>query len=260
MIMINRIRVARPFVLSAAVFAMVLLAFPLMAQQPPEDASSPSQSTATISGDQKDSQSTQQNVPKNDRIFYALPNFLTVENASQMPPLTTGQKFKLVAKGTFDPVEYPYVAVISLIAQGENSEAAFGQGFSGYAKRYGASFTDNTVGNFMTGAVFASLFRQDPRYYQLGKGGFAHRIGYAASRIFVIRSDSGHDQFNASEIVGNGVAAGISNFYHPVGDRTVSNNISIWWTQCFYDLLANELKEFWPDIHRKLQKHRSTAP
>src|SRR5271169_3154520 len=149
--MINRIRAAGHFVLSAAVLAFVTFAFPLMAQQPPADTSSPTQSTSTSAADQKNSQSTQPNVPKNDRIFYALPNFLTVENASQMPPLTTGQKFKLVAKGSFDPVEYPYIAVISGIAQAENSEAAFGQGFSGYAKRYGASFTDNTVGNFMTG-------------------------------------------------------------------------------------------------------------
>jgi hypothetical protein len=258
--MINRIRLAWLFVPGGAIFAMVLFASPVTAQQPPADTSSSGQSTAKKSEDQKDSPGTPPNVPKNDRIFYALPNFLTVENASQMPPLTTGQKFKLVAKGTFDPVEYPYVAVISLIAQGENSEAAFGQGFSGYAKRYGASLTDNTVGNFTTGAVFASLFRQDPRYYQLGKGGVAHRVGYAASRLFVTRCDSGHAEFNVSEILGNGVAAGISNFYHPASDRTVSNNISIWWSQIFYDLLANELKEFWPDLHRKLQKHKSAAP
>jgi len=30
----------------------------------------------------------------NDRLFFALPNFLTLQNAGQVPPLTTGQKFR----------------------------------------------------------------------------------------------------------------------------------------------------------------------
>ncbi len=32
----------------------------------------------------------------NDRLFFALPNFLTIQNAGQVPPLTSGQKFKVV--------------------------------------------------------------------------------------------------------------------------------------------------------------------
>jgi len=45
------------------------------------------------------------------------------------------------------------------------------------------------------------VLHQDPRFFQLGKGGFWHRTGYAVSRIFVTRSDSGNSQFNTSEIV-----------------------------------------------------------
>jgi hypothetical protein len=68
----------------------------------------------------------------------------------------------------------------------------------------------------MVGAVFASALRQDPRYYVLGKGSFAHRAGDAVSRIVVTRSDSGGAEFNASQIFGSAVAAGISTYsYHP---------------------------------------------
>jgi hypothetical protein len=38
----------------------------------------------------------------NDRLFNLLPNFLTLENAGQRPPLTTNQKFKVVARSSFD--------------------------------------------------------------------------------------------------------------------------------------------------------------
>ena len=41
---------------------------------------------------------------------------------------------------------------------------------------------------------------RDPRYFQLGKGGFWHRTSYAVSRIFIARTDCGHNQFNHSEI------------------------------------------------------------
>ncbi len=38
----------------------------------------------------------------------------------------------------------------------------------GYAKRYGASYTDYFSGNFFGNAVLPSLLHEDPRYYQKG--------------------------------------------------------------------------------------------
>ncbi len=202
----------------------------------------------------------QQSSPKNDRLLYALPNYLTVENAKQLPPLTAGQKFKLVAEGNFDRAEFPFVASEALIGQGQNDEASFGQGVRGYAKRVAVDFGDTTVGNFMTGGVVPSLLHQDPRYYQLGTGGFFHRAAYALGRVFVIRGDSGHKEFNASEIIGNALAGGVSDLYHPKADRTLSNNISVWYTQTVWDLVGFELKEFWPDLRRLIHKQKPATP
>src|SRR5208282_3960398 len=126
--------------------------------------------------------------PKNDRLFYALPNYLTVEKVASLPPLTTKQKFKLVAEGTFDPIELVFIAAQSGIYQANNTDPTLGQGFRGYAKRYGLTLADDTVENFMVGAIFASGLRQDPRYFQLGRGKFLHRAGYAALRVLITRS------------------------------------------------------------------------
>jgi hypothetical protein len=256
--MISRNRWTPTFALGAMVIGVLLLALPLLAQQQNPasvDTSSQGQSkTGEKTGDNKDPAIQEQKNPKDDRIFWTLPNYLTVENGKQIPPLTTGQKFKLVALGVFDPVEYPYVGVLALIDQAENDDPSYGQGFGGYAKRYGAAFADTAIENFMVGAVFPSLLHQDPRYYQSGKGGSWHRAGYAALRVFITRSDSGKRQFNYSEWAGSALAAALSNTYHPPHDRTALNSTNIWLTQIWGDAVSFELKEFWPDIRRKLHK------
>lgn len=212
----------------------------------------------------------------NDRLFYTLPNFLTLQGAGKLPPMSTKDKFKVVALGTFDYVEYPWWGVLAAIDQANRSEPGYGQGWVGYAKRYGATMGDSTIENFMVGAVFPSVLHQDPRFYQSGKGRFTSRSLYAVSRIFITRSDSGRAQFNYSEIFGSAVAAGISTYtYHPrstyistptnphlfvPSDRTFSNTVSVWGTQVGLDTVTILVKEFWPDVHRKLSKKRQTAP
>jgi hypothetical protein len=195
-----------------------------------------------------------------DRLFWTLPNFLTVENAHHIPLLTAKQKFKVVLRSTFDPVEYPYVGFLAGISQASNSEPGFGQGAAGYAKRYGSAFADNTVENFMTGAILPSILHQDPRYYQLGRGTFKHRLAYAVSRLLVTRSDSGTTEFNASEVVGSAASAATATYsYHPVEDRTLANSVSVWGAQLGWDSVAISVKEFWPDIRRKLQKRHQVG-
>jgi hypothetical protein len=78
----------------------------------------------------------------------------------------------------------------------------------------------------MTTSVFPCLLHQDPGHFQLGRGTIWHRSLYSVSLIFVTRNDDGG--FSYSEIVGNLVAAEISNAYHPAQARTVSNTMSVW--------------------------------
>lgn len=212
--------------------------------------STPTNNTAPTA--QKAAGSTTKGTSK-DRLFFTLPNFLTLENASNVPPLTAGQKFKVTARGSFDPVELAWYGMLAGIAQWENDEPQYGQGSKGYAQRYGVRFADGTIENFMTKAIFPSLLHEDPRYFQSGKGGFAHRTGYAVSRIFVTRTDSGHNTFNFSEILGSATAAGISTYsYHSQSEHNVANVASVWGTQVAFDILSNVIKEFWPDVRRKI--------
>ena len=215
----------------------------------------PAPADQTQSQNQNAKDPSQQSGTSNDRLFFTLPNFLTLENAGQVPPLTSGQKFKVVARGSFDYVQFPWYGFLAGISQAEGSEAGFGQGAAGYGKRYGAYWADGTIENFMVGAILPSVFRQDPRYFQSGQGGFWKRTDYAVSRIFVTLTDSGHQQFNVSEILGSAIAAGISTYsYHPRSDRKLGNAASVWGSQVGYDTITLVVKEFWPDIRRKIKK------
>ncbi len=223
----------------------------------------------------KDDKQQQQGAKKgtsNDRLFYTLPNFLSMENVGKLPPLTAKQKFAVVTRGSFDYIQVPWYGFLSAIGQAENSEAGYGQGWAAYGKRFGTAFADGTIENYITSAILPTILHQDPRFYQLGKGSFTHRTLYAVSRNFVTLSDSGHKQFNYSEVVGGALSAAISTYsYHPKStfistptnphlfvpsDRTLKNTASVWGTQLGYDTITIVVKEFWPDIHRKMSKKK----
>jgi hypothetical protein len=251
----------------AVLYSLLLL--PVWAQdQPPQD--QPPQDQQSAQADRTNTNSESSSAKKNsdgtshDRLFFALPNFLTLENASDAPPLTASQKFHATARGTFDPVEFFWYGAEAGISQARDSDPSYGEGAEGYAKRYAVRFADGTVENFFTHAIFPSVLHQDPRYFQLGKGSFGHRAYYAASRIFITRSDSGKAEFNFSEVLGAGSAAAASNFaYHPEYSHNLHSTLDVWRTQVSYDMLSYFLKEFWPDIRKKVhpdQSGQSAAP
>ena len=262
----------------------LLLAVPALAQRdqiaaPPSagswqlaTASQPVQSSQQGHADQDDKDKTKEHktpeekaetaapATSNDRLFFALPNFLTLENADQVPPLTTKQKFAVVTRSSFDYIQVPWYVFLAGISQAENSEPGYGQGAAGYGKRFGAAAADGTIENYWTSAILPSVFHQDPRFFQSGKGGFWRRTGYAMSRIVITRSDAGTNQFNVSEVFGSAIAAGISTYsYHPHADKTLSNTASVWGSQIGYDTVTIVLKEFWPDIRRKITHKRSES-
>jgi hypothetical protein len=187
----------------------------------------------------------------NDRLFEAMPNFV-VENSNMLPPLSTKQKYWLATASVFDYFSYPFVGFLAAMDQASNSPKSWGQGWGAYGQRYGMEFADNGIGTYMTTSIFPTFMHEDPRYYERRNGNFTPRAFYAINRLLVAHTDSGHSRFNYSEIFGNAAAAGLSNIYHAPEDRTVSRNFHTFGTLIMWDGVSNELKEFWPDIRRKV--------
>jgi Carboxypeptidase regulatory-like domain len=155
------------------------------------------------------------------RLIGVMPNFYT-SYIYDAAPLTSKQKFSLAARGTFDPVSMIGVGFAAGLEQANNSYPGYGQGAAGYSKRFAAKFVDGRTSDFLTHAVFPSLFHQDPRYYYQGSGSFKSRFIHAVGSAFVTRSDSGRTVPNYSFVLGDMCSAALSNLYYPPANRGAS--------------------------------------
>ena len=95
------------------------------ANRAPECAPSPPDKTLDKAKGAKGKTAAPASGTSNDRLGFALPNFLTLEDGANVPPLTTGQKFRVVVRSSFDYVQIPWYGFLSGISQAENSEPGF---------------------------------------------------------------------------------------------------------------------------------------
>jgi hypothetical protein len=193
--------------------------------------------------------------PEDKRIYGVLPNNRMTENSLPFHPISAKEKVNIAFQDSFDIPVYPTAALFAALYQIENQNPSFGQGMAGYGKRFATAYGDQMIGNMMTEGFVPALFHEDPRYFRLGEGSTLHRTLYALSRIFVTKMDSGHNSFNFEEWGGNATAVAISNAYYP-DTRTATDNVSKLMIQCGTDAFSNVLKEFWPDVKRKLHKQK----
>jgi hypothetical protein len=191
--------------------------------------------------------------PEDKRILWIFTNHRTTNESPEGATLTAGGKFAIAWDDATDRAIFFQTAVLAGISQATNSNPSFGQGLAGYAKRFGTTYGDFAIENMTTEAVFPVLFHQDPRYFRRGVGTNRSRLTYALSRLFITRGDSGSSQFNFSEVVGAAASVAISNAYYPDG-RTVGNNVGRYSEQLAFDAASNVLKEFWPNLKRKLPR------
>ena len=192
------------------------------------------------------------------RFLGIFTNHRTAEESAALPPLTPRGKLAIAWQDTTDRAIFLQSAFIAGIGQATNGNPSFGQGVEGYGKRLGAAYADFCIQNWMTEGLFPTVLHQDPRYFRRRKGSGPSRLAYAMSRLFITRTDSGKHQFNYSEVVGGAASLAISNAYYADG-RTVSNNVGRYGLQLGFDAASNILKEFWPDLKRKLP-HRLVPP
>jgi hypothetical protein len=195
---------------------------------------------------------------RDKRIFWIIPNYRTYPTTQDYHPLITREKFRIARQNLFDPGTFALAAIFAGKDQLTNANPSFGQGTAGYAHRFVTSYADWAIGNSMTDAVMPTLLHQDSRYFRLGQGGGFRRLGHAVSQVFWTRMDSGGHMVNFSEILGNAAAVGISNAYYPDG-RTAGDNLNRLGVQIGLDAAGNILKEFWPDLHRKLSHEKTVA-
>ena len=80
--------------------------------------------------------------------------------------LHLSDKFILFVRDTFEPVTFAAAGFNAGIDQAANQDPSFGQGASGYGKRFGANFTDQASFLFFKDFAYPAIFSEDPRYYR----------------------------------------------------------------------------------------------
>lgn len=194
---------------------------------------------------------------EHQRVLGFIPNFYVTYH-EDAAPLTTKLKFHLAWKSTTDPITLAGTAFLAGVQQAGDQYPEFGQGAQGYGKRLGAGYADVVASTFLSGAVFPSLLKQDPRYYYKGSGSTRSRIWRAVSNSIICKGDNGRWQANYSNIAGSFGGAAVSSTFYPARNQglfVLSNGF----IRMGESSLAGVVQEF---VVRKLtrQSARQTAP
>ncbi len=182
------------------------------------------------------------------RILGIMPNFRAVGAGTIPPPPTAKEAFGIATSNSFDYSSFVFVGLTSLLAEGTEAHPQLGNGIDGFARYYWRGFADKTVGNYLVIFALPTFFHQDERYYAMGQGSKWKRLGYSLSRVAITPNYQGHNTFNTSELVGRGIAQGISLSYYPSQTRTPVEIAEKFGYAILRDALTNAFREFWPDI------------
>jgi hypothetical protein len=172
--------------------------------------------------------------------------------ATNPQPLSPGGKFKIFVNQAISPAYILGSGVSAAVNQATNSPSAPGQGWEAYGTRVGYSMARASSTSFFGTFVFASMFRQDPRFFPESHPSFLRAIKYSAVRIVVTRSDKGNDVFNSSGLLGPLAAEALSNSYLPRSEQTGARTMERYGSDLAWRFAANIFKEYWPTIFRDM--------
>lgn len=179
--------------------------------------------------------------------------FLCAQQSDE--PLSVKDKWHNFVSETVNPLVVGAGFFNAGMSHVTNSAPKYGTDSGAFAARFGASTADIASQNFFGDFLFASAFHENPRYMRRGpRYGFWSRVGYAISRAVVIRSDTGADTFNWSNVLGSGVSAGLSNAYYPPVSRSGRTTLRHFGNSVLGAGLGNLAPEFWPDFRDKFFK------
>ena len=163
----------------------------------------------------------QVNAEIQQKVLGIIPNFYVVYQHDNVAPLSAKLKYKLAFKTSTNVVTFAASAFIAGINQAADTPA-YVEGTRGYGERLGAAYLDGTTNIFFGGAILPALLHQDPRYFYQGTGTKKSRAIHALSSPFLCRGDNGHQQFNASSLLGDLGSSALTEAYYPRQDRGVS--------------------------------------
>ena len=165
-------------------------------------------------------------------------------------PMTSGEKFHSWFRSRFlSPGAYGS-AIFNGLWKELNDNDDFKKDtvqnyFADSMTRAARSYAFGTTAGFFEKALFASLFRQDPRYHRSGKTGAGAKFGYAVTRVFVTQGDRCEcHQINASFLLGAAAATGAATLWERRERTGPMHTVSRFYNHVAITALFNVVKEF----------------
>jgi len=178
---------------------------------------------------------------------------ITVSGGMDYSPLTPGEKFHLYLKSTVEPISIFASAFSAGYNQAVDSVPDWGQGMTGYGKRFASSLGQGEVDKTVRSSL-KILLREDPRFFYSNRQGIRERTLHALSETFVAHKDSGGVRPDYSSFVGIASSVYISRQWRPESERTANEYIKGAAISIGTQSAKNVFMEFWPDIRKKFLK------
>jgi hypothetical protein len=227
-----------------------------VAQSSPSGAVPDAPSAATQSAPQSQTTSQGTNPLKSGVGFVQLLTRKSVvfpDLATDKGPLSSWEKFKLAANNSVSVSTLGAVLLGSAYGQAINSPSGYGQGGSGYGKRFGSGMaraaSDNMFGTF----AIASLLHEDPRFYVKQGLSFKQALKYSAVRVVYTRSDSGDREVNFAGLLGPLAGEALANTYWPKQNQGVGSTFARYAADIGWRFGGNLMRQYWPQVNRKLK-------
>jgi hypothetical protein len=173
--------------------------------------------------------------------------------ATNKGPLSSWGKFKLAANNSVSLSTVGAALAGAAYGQAIDSPSGYGQGGSGYGKRFGSGMARSASDNFFGTFLIASIMHEDPRFYVKRNLTFKQAVKYSAVRVVITRSDSAKLVVNYAGLLGPLAGEALANTYWPEQNRGVGSTLVRYASDIGWRFGGNLLRQYWPQINRKLR-------
>ncbi|HZY62476.1 MAG TPA: hypothetical protein VFE38_08115 [Edaphobacter sp.] len=166
----------------------------------------------------------------------------------QAPTLSAKDKLVMGAKDSITP----FSAVSWLASAGwshlTDGPPNYGTDSGAFGQRLGAAAIHGISEDIFTTSIMSNVFREDPRYYKLGRShSIKQRIIYAAMRPLITRTDSGRTTPNLALLTGYLAGSALTNAYYPDKNHGFGETMQIYGSSIGGSALGFGVSEFLSD-------------
>ncbi len=175
--------------------------------------------------------------------------------AQQFTALGVNEKLSYHLKQSAGPLALVGSAAYAGILQAADTPTEWGQGASGYGKRFGSTIACSGIHSALAFGLDSTL-HEDPRYFRSASGGFWRRTGHAFRGMVLTHTDKGTETLSIWRFGSAYGAAYLSNQWYPGRLNTVGLGFAEGSLQLGFDFASNLGAEFWPDFKRKVLRRK----